>query len=297
MDKLMIIGPVVTDIVSYVKTLPRGNEEMQVEDYEQRIGGMGYHTALMMSLFRFPYELLSDCGSGVYGTAAYDACVQEGLEVKQNNPGIAGCTYHIVDPEGNYQYYCVPGTEYDFDPDIMQEIDPKQFSAIALCGDMFCGEGADDLMEMLREVELPLYFQCGMRIDEAGEAALSSLYALNPVLLLNEADALFLIGKEEGIDTAAEKLHARTQAPVIILKNGEGAYYYDGSESYIAPFAEHTESEIYFAAFLAARTAGVDYKNALVFAGGCMTLDETEESLQRQREQLAAMIMQKQAYV
>lgn len=293
MDKLMIIGPVVTDIVTYVKRLPRGNEEMQVENSEQRVSGMGYHTALMMSLFRFPYELLSDCGSGVYGTGAFDACVQEGIEVKQNHPGIAGCTYHIVDPEGNYQYYCVPGAEYDFDPDIMQEIDPKQFSAIALCGDMFCGEGADDLMEMLREVELPLYFQCGMRVDEAGDAAMSSLYALNPVLLLNEADALFLNGNEEDIDVAARNLHARTQAPVIILKNGEGAYYYDGSESYIAPFADYAESEIYFAAFLAARTAGVDYRNALVFAGECMALDETEESLQQLRGRLASMIMQK----
>ncbi len=289
----MIIGPVVTDIVSYVKKLPLGNEEMQVEDYEQRVSGMGYHTALLMSLFHFPYELLSDCGSGVYGTAAYDACLQEGLEVKQNHPGIAGCTYHIVDPGGNYQYYCVPGAEYDFDPDIMQEIDPKQFSAIALCGDMFCGEGADDLMEMLREIELPLYFQCGMRIDEAGEAALSSLYDLNPVLLLNEADAVFLRGKEEDIDTAAKNLHARTKAPVIILKNGEGAYYYDGTDSYIAPFADQAESEIYYAAFLAARTAGVDWKNALVFAGECMRLDEDEEALQQLRQRLAAMIMQK----
>lgn len=292
MEKMMIIGPVVTDIISYVAKLPRGNEEMVIDGYEQRVDGMGYHTALLMSLFHFPYEMFADCGSGVYGTAAYDTCVEEGLEVKQNNPGIAGCTYHVVDPEGNYQYFCVPGVEYDFDPDMMQEIDLKQFGSIALSGDMFCGEGADELMEMLREAELPIYFQCGLRIDEAGENVLSSLYALNPVLLLSEADACYLNGKEEAADIIAAKLYQKTQAPVVILRE-EGAYCHDGKENFMAPLDGSVNSDAFFAAFLSARSAGVDFKNALVFAGECMDMDETEETLQRYRERLAAMIMQK----
>lgn len=293
MEKMMIIGPVVTDITAHVSELPRGNEEMNVEGYEQRPSGMGYHTALFMELFHFPYELLADCGSGLYGTWVYDACTEEGLKVRQEHPGIAGCTYHIVDPEGNYQYFCVPGAEYDFDPDVLQEIDLKQYSAIALCGDMFCGEGADELMELLREAELPLYFQCGMRIDEAGQDVLSAVFALSPVLLLNEADALYLNGREEDIDVIARNLFTRTSAPVIILRENEGAYCFDGRETFIAPVEGSFVSEAFFAAFLAARNAGVDMKNALVFAGECMDLDEEEESLQRCRTRLAAMIMQK----
>ena len=293
MEKIMIIGPVVTDIVSYVKQLPRGNEEMLVDGYSQQVGGTGYHTARFLNLFHFPYELLADCGSGVYGTFAYDTCVYEGLDVHQMNPGIAGCTYHIVDPRGNYQYFCVPGTEYDFDPDILQEIDLKEFSAIVLCTDMLLGEGADELMEMLREAELPLYLQCGMRVDEIGEDVLSALYALNPILLLSEADAVYLNGSQEEINTAAEKLHAETKAPVIILKAGEGAYYHDGSEFYIAPYEGVCSSEVFYAAFLAARAAHVDFRNSLVFAAECVDSDEEETSMQRMRERLAAMIMQK----
>ena len=64
-------------------------------------------------------------------------------------------------------------------------------------------------------------------------------------------------------------------------------------QSSIAPLEESANSDAFFAAFLAARSAGVDFKNALVFAGECMDMDETEESLQRYRERLAAMIMQK----
>jgi hypothetical protein len=52
-------------------------------------------------------------------------------------------------------------------------------------------------------------------------------------------------------------------------------------------------SEVFYAAFLAARAAHVDFRNALVFAAECVDSGEEETSMQRMRERLAAMIMQK----
>ena len=293
MKKAMIIAPVLLDNISYVDELPRGNEELKLGETVQRADGFGYHTALFMSLFNFPYELLSDCASGVYGDWVYAECRNEGLDVKQNNTGTAGSTFHIVDRYGNYQYFCMPGAEYDFDEDLLEEIDLDQYSLIVLSGDMFCGNGTDGLMELLREAELPLYFRCGMRIDETASGVLPAVYALNPVLMLDEADAGYLYGSQADIDAIAAALYEKTKAPVIILKSGEGAYCNDGHETFIAPVDKPLNPDVFWPAFITARSAGVDLKNALVFAGECLDLGADEASLQRARRRLAGMITQK----
>ena len=82
--------------------------------------------------------------------------------------------------------------------------------------------------------EFRIYFGPGPRISKIDPKLMSRIYALHPVMHLNENEALSFT-KEDGIDAAANAVFSRTQNDVIITLGAKGAYYRTASSSGYVP--------------------------------------------------------------
>ena len=82
--------------------------------------------------------------------------------------------------------------------------------------------------------EFRIYFGPGPRISKIDPKLMSRIYALHPVMHLNENEALSFT-KEDGIDAAANAVFSRTQNDVIITLGAKGAYYCTASSSGYVP--------------------------------------------------------------
>ena len=267
MKKLMIIGTVHTDLCASVRTLPKGNEDPEILSMTQSVSGGGYKAALVYEKLGFPYELLCDPGTGVYGDFARKTAGENGISVPSLSEAVGGCTYRMMDAEGNEGVFLVEGSEYDFSIDMLDGIYADEIGAFAVFSGMLAGQGAEDIIEVLREVEAPVYFICDERAAELDEDVLEVLFALRPVMLIHDSDAAILCGDDNcSLDEAADRLSALIGNDVIILRS-DGACFADGNQRMIAPREKKTDAGTYAGAYIAARTAGVDCRNSLMFAG------------------------------
>ena len=82
-----------------------------------------------------------------------------------------------------------------------------------------------------------------------------------------DTEAYYLANEYSGeLRDTARHLYEKTNAMVMIVKQGEGVFVYDGDESYLAPCKEKIEYDMHLALFLIAKQCGIDTKNALMFA-------------------------------
>ena len=287
MKKLMVIGTIHTDLRASVRTLPKGNEEPEILSMTRSVSGGGYMAALVYEKLGFPYELLCDPGTGVYGDFARQTAMENGIVLPSLSDAVGGCTYRMQDQEGNEGVFLVEGSEYDFSIDMLDEVYADEIGGFAVFSDMLAGQGAEDIIEVMREVEVPVYFIYDDRAQELDEDVLEAVFALKPVLFIHEKDAGALCGKEGcPLDEAADSLYRLTGNDVIILQAEGGACFFDGSQRMIAPGKKKADAGTYAGAYIAACTAGVDQRNSLMFAGEQGGYDDKEQMKKR----LAQMI-------
>lgn len=293
----MIIGSAHTEYVAHVKKLPKGNEEFQPDDIIQTTGGTGFRMAYVFNGFDFPYNLIAPVGTGVYGDAVKEDAEKCGIPLDAHTEEVSGCTYRMIDREGAQNVLCVPGAEYSYDLSYTDDLYPQEISNIALSGEMLTGDGVDDVIETLDDMGRTIYFMPGDRIENAPEEAVDAVMKMHPVLHLTDTEAYYFSKeKAKELKETAEALFHMTKAPVMILKEGEGTYYMDQDDTFLAPESGHMDPDLHIASYLCARNAGVDLKNAVMFANHFSAMTEAGElpdtkDFDEQKERLAGMIL------
>ena len=283
----MIIGSVHTDLMQYVKTLPKGNEEPQILRIDTRIAGAGYEASRVFAGLNFPFHVICDPGISVYGDYARNEAEKLGIALCEGSDEIGGCTFTLIDENGNEGVLCVDGSEYHFSLAQVYDIDPDEYGAVIVCSEMLACEGSEEIIDLLNEMEVPVYLVISERISEIRKDVLEAIYEFEPVLIAKDSDVSEL-GEGAGtkLDEAARMMHGKTHAPVILLCK-EGALYMDDEDSWMAPETDRPHTGRYAAALAAARMAGVDMKNAMVFANE-NNEQRTEDEM---KKRLAGMIL------
>ena len=283
----MIIGSVHTDLMQYVITLPKGNEEPQILRTDTRIGGAGYEAARMFAGLNFPFHVISDPGISVYGDYAREEAEKLGIELCEGSDEIGGCTFTLIDKSGNEGILCLDGSEYHFSLAQVYDIDPDDYGAVIVYSEMLVSDGSEEIIDLLNEMEMPVYLVISERISEIRKDVLEALYGFEPVLIAKDSD-VWALNEDTGtqLDEAARMIHKQTHAPVILLSK-DGALYMDEKDSWMAPGTDRPHTDRYAAALAAARMAGIDLKNAMVFANES-TQQRTEDEM---KKRLAGMIL------
>lgn len=236
MKQVLVIGSTVTDVIIHLDHLPHTSEDVHVKKQTMSLGGCAYNVSDMIRLFQVPYILFSPVGTGTYGHFVREALADKGVispipMPEQEN----GCCYCFVEASGERTFVCHRGAEYRFRPEWFDLLDADAIDSAYICGLEIEEPTGTHIVRYLEEhPSLQVYFAPGPRIRILSEEILSRIFALSPVLHLNETEALEYTGCGT-VEEAAHALYEKTHNTVIVTLGHQGAYYETGGQTAHVP--------------------------------------------------------------
>ena len=305
MKKTLIIAPCAVDLAVHVAALPQSDEEIKPIRTAMRIGSSGWCAACVFEMLNLPYELAAPIGTGVYGDEVRKQAKLRGIPLHIQSEEVSGCTYTMIDPQGNRGMMSVPGAELTFNKECLKNVNPEDIGSVLVSGTMLAGSDGEELIEALNPYEGKIFLEVG------GLSALSEeICTLKPTLYMSEEEVSILCDGQKAKDIldAVQKQTAKTKAPAVVLMNDGSALYVEGrqgmstSGTMTSVLDPSGVEESHAAAYLAARTAGLYPRTALAYAWQYaspilkteeMTLKKSET--EEQRTALANAIMEKKS--
>lgn len=224
MKKCLVIGAAMLDIVVQMDRLPKSGEDVYMKSQEMTVGGCAYNVADILKHFQIPYTLFAPVGTGVYGEMIRKELKKNGhtstIQASIDN-GYCMC---IVEADGERTFMTLPGAECRFEREWFEELRPEEYDAVYVCGYEIEGEGGEAIVEFLEgHPEMTVYYAPGPRITYIAEEKQKRLFALHPILHLNDKEALDYTGADT-IQEAAEKLYEKVRNTVMITLGASGVY-------------------------------------------------------------------------
>ena len=262
----MIIAPAYMTVLADVKTLPKGNEEMDVISMQEVPSGYGLLCSRVFQAFRFPYIPASMIGTNVYGDRILEYADRQGITLTYTCEEDMGSVLVFRDPEGNTVDMRVPGCELEVDYDALAEEDIDEIGRIVLSADMLNGDTADDLLEYLFRTEKPAEVWMNDSIGGLNDDLVSDLLERKPLVVTEERYLKELTGIGDDLKEAMEVLQKQTQEDVVVLQNGTGVFLQHGSERTLAEETGNIDAELFAALFAAGGAAGLSVRRRIAFA-------------------------------
>lgn len=231
MKKILVIGSTVADIIINLDFLPTTADDVHVKSQTMSLGGCAHNVADMIRHFGVPFTLFSPVGTGLYGDFVRNQLAAKGLASPMPTPDMAnGCCYCFVEESGERTFIVDHGAEYLFYKEWFDQLKLDKLSCAYICGLEIEEKTGGVIVDFLEESGLPVFYGPGPRICLIDPALMERIFALHPVMHLNEDE----ICRYTGCDTipeAAAALYARTGNTIIITNGSNGAYYYDETGS------------------------------------------------------------------
>lgn len=233
--KTLVIGSTVVDVVLRVPALPRTGDDLNIAGQALSLGGCAFNVYHTMRQFGAPVLLCSPVGRGLYGD--YVQRELEGRGIASAMPRAQeenGCCYCLVEPSGERTFLCNRGAEYVFHREGLRAL-PRDADSAYICGlELEEGTG-ENILSFLEERRFAhLYFAPGPRIHALPPRRMERLFALHPIIHLNEQEALCYT-QEESVSRAGESLQRQTGQSVVITLGPRGAYLRQGREEAVVP--------------------------------------------------------------
>ncbi|MDO4321773.1 MAG: PfkB family carbohydrate kinase [Lachnospiraceae bacterium] len=302
MKKVLVIGSTVVDVIIHVDQLPKTQEDVHVLHQHMSLGGCAYNTSDMIRHFQVPYILFSPVGAGAYGDFVRAELTRRGIASPIPAPDQEnGCCYCFVENGGERTFISYHGAEYLFQKEWFSALDPEDIDCVYVCGLEIEETTGPNIVSWLEEhPQLTVYFAPGPRINLIAPELLQRLFALHPVLHLNEEEACTYaqscLQKSAqttnapdtscSLEEAAAFLYHLTGNTVIVTLGERGAYYLDSEESgYVESTAAVQIDTIgagdsHIGAVIAGRKLGMNLHDAILTANKVASkVVETEGAL------------------
>ena len=249
MKQTLFIGSSCVDVILNVPSLPEPGKDENIISQKFSVGGCAFNVSSIVRQFNLPYTLCSPVGSGIYGDFIKNRFSQLNIPVFAETPELEnGCCYCIVEQNARRTFICQHGAEYRFNPEWFSKIDFSDVDIIYFCGlevEDVDGEKIVDFLESKineranaekageagklnknGESSITLVFAPGPRINSINKKLLDRIFALHPLLHLNDEEAISFT-KADNVEKAAEILSAITDNSVIITEGKKGAFCFD----------------------------------------------------------------------
>ncbi len=236
MKQVLVIGSTVTDVIIHLDHLPKTSEDVHVIGQTMSLGGCAYNVSNMIRLYQVPYILFSPIGKGTYGHFVREALSEKGVKSPIPTPEQEnGCCYCFVEASGERTFVCHRGAEYRFRPEWFELLDADTIDSAYICGLEIEESTGTHIVRFLEDhPALQVYFAPGPRIRVLSGEILSRIFALSPILHLNEEEALEYTG-EGTVEAAAQALYEKTHNAVIVTLGEQGAYYKSTDKAAFVP--------------------------------------------------------------
>lgn len=228
MKKTLIIGSTALDIIINLPKIPTTSQDIHVQKQTLSIGGCAYNVAFVLSLFELPFLFCSPVGSGMYGDYVTAQLKQNDMVPFVRIPDKdSGCCYCFVEENGERTFLSYHGAEYTFSKEWLASVDLSSFSQVYICGLEIEEETGTEIISFLEEhPHLKIYFAPGPRICNISSDKMNRLFALHPVLHLNE-DELFSFTGSNDISLAMQQLFDETKNTILVTAGEHGAYLFE----------------------------------------------------------------------
>ncbi len=234
MKKSLIVGAAMLDIVMQIDELPKKGEDVYASSQEMSVGGCAFNVADIVKRFSVPYTLFAPIGTGFYADFVASELKRKGHESPiRTQDGDNGYCLCMVEADGERTFLTLPGVECHFQKEWFSQINPSEYDSVYVSGYEVEGDGGNAIIEFLEEnPELTVYYAPGPRITYISEEQHQRLFSLHPILHLNEKESIDFT-KEPSYKEAAKALYEKTKNTVIVTLGGDGAFIFDGEETFI----------------------------------------------------------------
>lgn len=275
MKKVLVIGSTVVDIIITLDHLPGKEEDVHVITQTMSLGGCAYNTSDMIRHFGVPYTLFSPVGTGIYGDFVRTHLLERGIVSPIPTPDKDnGCCYCFVEADGERTFISNHGAEYLFEKEWFDLLDVNEIDSVYICGLEIEETTGGNIVDWLEaNPQLTVYFAPGPRLNRLTEDMMKRIFALHPILHLNEDEAMTAAASYAGssisLETAADILFQQTGNTVIITLGAKGSYYRStDSAAYIESVKANQIDTIgagdsHIGAVIACRQLGMSFPDAI----------------------------------
>ena len=234
--KVLVFGSTVVDVVVKVPRLPSTAQDVNIISQHHQLGGCAYNVAHILQLSHLPHQLCSPVGCGVYGDFVARNLQEKNIPIFAQLHSIAnGCCYCLVEPSGERTFLSHHGAEYLFQREWFTQQVLEGADSIYICGLELEEETSADLVAFLEEQsQLQIFFAPGPRITSISRDFLHRIFALSPILHLNEEEACGFTGTVT-LQEALFQLHEKTGNDVIVTQGAEGSSCIHQGKIYFVP--------------------------------------------------------------
>ncbi len=231
MKKVLVIGSTVADIIINVDYLPTTAQDIHIKSQTMALGGCAYNVSDMIRHFEVPYTLFSPVGTGLYGDFVRNRLAVKGIASPMPTPNQAnGCCYCFVEESGERTFIVEHGAEYLFYKEWFDQLKTEKLSGVYICGLEIEDKTGGTIVDFLEaHPNLPVFYGPGPRLKMIPEDLMQRIFALRPVVHLNEDEVCRYTGCDS-IEEAAKALFSKTRNTVIVTNGENGAFFYDGED-------------------------------------------------------------------
>lgn len=243
MKKVLVIGSAVVDVIINLNHLPGKSEDVHVLSQKMSLGGCAYNTSDIIRHFKIPYIPFFPVGTGAYGDFVRTNLAKKGVSSPIPTPDRDnGCCYCFVEEDGERTFVSYHGAEYLFERTWFDQLlDASSIDSVYICGLEIEETTGGNIVDYLEQhPEFTVFFAPGPRLVRIAPELMSRLFALHPILHLNEEEAL-TYSKKETLEEAAQYLYQQSRNTVIITLGKDGCYFYDGTVSDTIPGVPATQ--------------------------------------------------------
>ena len=223
--KVLVLGSVCLDVLVEIDHLPSLSEDVNTEGLSLSLGGMAYNVYNVIKLFNQGCILGCPIGEGKIANLVKDM-----LKAKEEKPiGVIegldnGMCLCLVDKSKDRSFISHHGAEYRFNPEFFRDINFDEISYIYVSGLEIEDVDGLKIIEFLETKKRPVFLALGPRANEIKSEYLKRLYALKPILHINEREAELISGVKD-INQAIDIISEITKNSVIVTLGEEGSKF------------------------------------------------------------------------
>ena len=294
----IVIGAAMLDIVMEIDQIPKSGTDVYAKGQSMMVGGCAYNVADILKHFGVNYTLFAPIGTGMYADFIRKELKKAGHEspvhCEDSDNGYCLC---MVEADGERTFLTVPGIECHFQEEWFSALPVDSYDSVYVSGYELEGEGGDAILNFLESnQELTVYYAPGPRISHIDPEKSKRMYALHPVMHLNELEAVTSTNTDD-ITQAAEMLSKSTGNTVLITLGKQGVHLFEKGIHTLVPSKQATvvdtigAGDSHIGAVIAMRTMGNSFPEAIAMAnrisakvvsvkGPVITTEEFEDAKQ-----------------
>lgn len=247
MKKTLVIGSTVVDIIIGVKSLPKTQEDTHTTFHKMNLGGCAYNVSEILRQSKTPYILCSPVGAGAYGRFVEENLIKKNIPIFVKTPEVEnGCCYCFVEESGERTFISHHGAEYLFSKNWVENLDLSEIDSIYICGLEIEEKTGAEIVSWLEQIQNPsvkIFFAPGPRLTKIDHNLLKRIFALNPIIHLNETESLDFSKKSDVIE-AAKYLFGLCNNFLFITLGEKGCLFFDGKTFQIVPVNKSSEKTV-----------------------------------------------------